>query len=165
MIGGTETIQFIERSLRSEPHEVECVPLVAAILCAGFRFKKGVPNHADITLGCDRLPLFMESRDMDLERRVVWNFALASRSELLGAADTFTAYGFLTRFRQDAVLRRSILALSAFEKWRVGLIESLRKSGKRAFVAEDSGVQCYGQIFGDRETFSAFHDMFDTATW
>jgi hypothetical protein len=167
MLGGIEMVEFTGDPIRGQVWESQSIEVVAGMMTAGFRLKSGKdsPNHEDVTIGCDRLLKFQESRKMKLERRVRWFFGIVPKLELFGSADEFTAGGMALRWTEDAALRRSLKALPAYESWRVGLIASLRKSGRRVFVANEAGVNCYGAIGGDPIILREFNEMMETAEY
>lgn len=161
MLGcGTATIEFEEPDLTAALPQ--CAAAVAAALYFGYRL---VPaphvNHEDVISG-DGLKRLRQVKDVKrstLRRTVRWHFLGTSRA-LNGETLETAVKVFFRRWREEAALRRPVLADPRYERWRVKVCELLSRN-RQAVLASEGGRFCYGKLRGDAETLADFSNMME----
>jgi hypothetical protein len=156
MIGyGLETLVF------EEPLAVEipgCLNVVASACWVGFRLvPPPQPRLENVVIGCKRLPQFKDAKRSSLRREMRWHF---QAMRVRAFDDVFGVTGWRHRWESDEALRRLVMAHPAFEKWRSGLLASLRSQPLVA-LAREGGRVCYGKLRGDAETLAAMHGFME----
>jgi hypothetical protein len=122
MIGyGITEITRREPDLRAQlPH---FTPLIAALLCAGFRLLPPPhENHQDVLVGCEHLQDFKRARANNLDRVITFRF-LTTRREVLGRIHAVQS--FAERYEGDSIWASQVRAHPHFEKWHDALRSKL----------------------------------------
>lgn len=135
----------------------ECLPVVASLLWVGFRFAKDSPCLENVILGKDRLPCFKDAKRSELRREVRFHFisrTVVWNGEAMGPGR------WVREWLSDPVLRKTVTAHPAFEKWRAGLAVQLMQEPLVA-LAEEGGRSCYGRFGGDAFTLREMHGFMD----
>jgi len=146
-----DSIEFEEADLRARLPE--CLPVVASLLWAGFRFTRDSPCLENVLLGKTRLPQFRSAKAAELRRVVRFHFV--SRL-VFWQGEAMTVGRWVRQWLSDPAMRRTVTAHPAYERWRVGLAEQLQAQPLVA-LAQESGRNCYGRFGGDRITLEAMH--------
>ena len=134
------------------------LPEIAAVHWVGFRLVPP-PECAieNLIVGKKRLPQFRWASRSELTRIVRLHF-LARRIDFAG--EKLRLADWVTKWREDTVLRHFVTGHPAYGKWIDALTDRFLDEPLVA-MAEDGNRSCFGQVGGDPATLQAFHRMMD----
>ena len=134
------------------------LPEIAAIHWVGFRLLQP-PECAieNLLVGKKRLPQFKDAKRSELTRILRLHF-IARRVKFAGEDLRLTDW--VTKWREDDVLRRTVTAHPSFPKWIDALTTRFLDEPLVA-LAEEGSRSCFGKLGGDATTLRAMHGFMD----
>lgn len=134
------------------------LPEIAAIHWVGFRLVPP-PECAieNLLVGKKRLLQFRDAKRSELTRIVRLHF-LARRVNFAG--EKLRLSEWVTKWREDEALRRTVSAHPAYAKWQEALTTRFLEEPLVA-MAEEGGRMCYGRLGGDPVALRAMHGYMD----
>lgn len=131
---------------------------IAAVHWVGFRLLPP-PECAieNLLVGKKRLPQFRDAKRSELTRILRLHF-VARRVNFAG--ESLRLADWVTKWREDDALRRTVRAHPSYPKWIEALTKRFLEEPLVA-LAEEGSRSCFGRLGGDPKALGAMHRFMD----